>query len=356
MTSEGKRPEISRADQIRQKRQQDSQQRVSTPRQQPSAARSSTSAFTTPNTTYRRTSPYATPNLAGARPVSSARKVHYARGANGVEVRLPALPDVHINWQSASLFIAFALLLTVILLANLTAFQVSSVELKGAARVTGANVIPVVASVSHSIFTLDREKVVDAVANAFPEFSKISLKVGFPNRVILTVSERQPVLAWISGGNTQWIAADGMVMPARGDGGSLAAVTSDVPVPAESLSDSKDNTESASTGTDAAAASTDAAAAAAPVTGPQKTSQQLLQAAISLASQMPSGASLVYDPVAGIGWQDPQGWKVFFGLDLSDLALKENEYQAILARLQSLGVTPSLISVAYVDSPYYRTE
>jgi hypothetical protein len=145
-----------------------------------------------------------------------------------------------------------------------------------------------------------------------------------------------------------------MVMPARGDGGSLIAVTSDVPVPAESLSDSKDDSDS--TSADATTASTDAAAAAATVTGPQMTSQQLLQAAISLASQMPSGASLVYDPVSGIGWQDPQGWKVFFGLDLSDLALKENEYQAILARLQSLGVTPSLISVAYVDSPYYRTE
>jgi len=354
MTSEGKRPELSRADQIRQKRQQESPQRVNTPRQQTSAARPSTSAFTTPNTTYRRTSPYATPNLAGTRPVSSTRKVHYARGANGVEVRLPAMPNVHINWQSASLFIAFALLLTVILLANLTAFQVSSVELKGAARVTGADVVPVVVSVTHSIFTLDREKVVDTVANAFPEFSKISLKVGFPNRVILTVSERQPVLAWISAGNTQWISADGMVMPARGDGGSLIAVTSDVPVPAESLSDSKDDSDS--TSADATTASKDAAAAAATVTGPQMTSQQLLQAAISLASQMPSGASLVYDPVSGIGWQDPQGWKVFFGLDLSDLALKENEYQAILARLQSLGITPSLISVAYVDSPYYRTE
>ena len=352
MTSEGNRSELSRADQLRQKRQQGSQQRVNNARQQ--AAPRSVASAQTPNVTYRRTSPYATPNLAGARPATSTRKVHYARGANGVEIRLPALPAASINWQSASLFIAFALLLVVILFTNLSGFQVAAVELKGANRVTGADVTPAVVAVSHSIFTLDRETVVNAVAAAFPEFSKISLRVSLPNRVILSVSERQPVLAWISGDTTQWIAADGVVMPARGDGGTLLTISSDVAVPAST--DTVDTaTEAESTTTDTQTG-TDATATTAATTGPQIVSQQLLQAAVSLASQMPSGASLVYDPVSGLGWNDPQGWQVFFGLDLSDIALKQNEYQAILARLQSLGITPSLISVAHVDSPYYRTE
>lgn len=352
MTSEENRSELSRADQLRQKRQQTSQQRVNTPRQQ--AAPRSVASVQTPNVTYRRTSPYATPNLAGARPATSTRKVHYARGANGVEIRMPALPAANVNWQSASLYIAFALLLVVILLTNLSGFQVAAVELKGANRVTGADVTPAVVAVSHSIFTLDRETVVKAVAAAFPEFSKISLRVALPNRVVLNVSERQPVLAWISGDTTQWIAADGVVMPARGDGGTLLTISSDVAVPASSPASADQSSASTSDSTDAQA-STDASTTAA-AAGPQIVSQQLLQAAVSLASQMPSGASLVYDPVSGLGWNDPQGWQVYFGLDLSDIALKQSEYQAILARLQSLGITPSLISVAHIDSPYYRTE
>jgi hypothetical protein len=315
-----------------------------------------------PGTTYRRTSPYATPNLGGARPAAPARKLHYARGANGVEVRMPALPSIQFNWQTASIFIAFALLLLVILMTNLDTFHVSTVDLVGAQRVTSADVNPVVVGVTKSIFTLDRSKTVAAVKAAFPEFSAVQLKVALPNRVILNVTERQPILAWVANDQTQWIAADGAVMPARGDGGTLVTITSSVSVPSynpdapvETAGDASTTTSTdTSTDTTAAAAATTAAPTVA--TTPQFVDQQILQAAISLSAQMPSGASLVYDPVSGMGWNDPQGWQVFFGLDLSNIAFKQTEYQAILARLQALGITPSLISVAQVDSPYYRTE
>jgi hypothetical protein len=317
-----------------------------------------------PGTTYRRTSPYATPNLGGTRPAAPARKLHYARGANGVEVRMPALPSIQFNWQTASIFIAFALLLLVLLMTNLDTFHVSTVDLVGAQRVSSTDVTPVVADVTKSIFTLDRSKTVAAVKAAFPEFSAVQLKVALPNRVILNVTERQPILAWVANDQTQWIAADGAVMPARGDGGSLVTITSSVSVPSYNpdapVETASDASTSAGTGTaadtTAAAATATAPTVAAVPAAPQFVDQQILQAAISLSAQMPSGASLVYDPVSGMGWNDPQGWQVFFGLDLSNIAFKQTEYQAILARLQALGITPSLISVAQVDSPYYRTE
>ena len=370
--SEGNRSGQSRSDQLRQKRQQASQERVNSTRQQSiarpqSASRTQTNAprspmsAHTPGTTYRRTSPYATPNLGGVRPAAPARKLHYARGANGVEVRMPALPSIQFNWQTASIIIAFALLLLVLLMTNLDTFHVSTVDLVGAQRVTSADVTPVVAGVTKSIFTLDRSKTVAAVKAAFPEFSAVQLKVALPNRVILNVSERQPILAWVANDQTQWIAADGAVMPARGDGGTLVTITSSVSAPSYNPDAAPKTADDASTtaGTDTATDTTTAAATPAAPTAtaaPQFVDKQILQAAISLSAQMPSGASLVYDPVSGMGWNDPQGWQVFFGLDLSNIAFKQTEYQAILARLQALGITPSLISVAQVDSPYYRTE
>jgi hypothetical protein len=278
---------------------------------------------------------------------TNARKLHYTHSANGVEIRMPALPSVQFNWQTASLFIAFTLLIVVILMATMNTFQVATVKLEGAQRVTAADVTPVVMTSAKSIFTLDRSATVAAITTAFPEFSSVRLSISFPNGVALAVKERQPILAWAANGTTQWIASDGVVMPARGDAGSLLTIQSAVAAPA-----APEESAAADTSTDSTADTSVAAIA----TGPSYIDPQILSAAIAMSAQLPSGASLVYDPVSGMGWQDPAGYSVFFGLDLSNIALKQAEYQSIVQRLQALGITPTLISVANVDSPFYRTE
>jgi hypothetical protein len=344
--SDSSRSGTSRADQLRQKRQQSSQQHSNTVRQQ--AVRSTTVGHAP--STARRTSPYAVPTTSSVRS-TNARKLHYTHSANGVEIRMPALPSVQFNWQTASLFIAFTLLIMVILMATMNTFQVSTVKLAGAQRVTTADVTPVVLTTAKSIFTLDRNDVLNAVKTAFPEFSAIRLSISFPNGVVLTVKERQPILAWSANGSTQWIASDGVVMPTRGDAGSLLTIQSSVAAPAAPAATAADVTTTDATATDAPTATEPAA-----VTGPSYIDPQILSAAIAMSAQLPSGASLVYDPVSGMGWQDPAGYSVFFGLDLSNIALKQAEYQAIIQRLQAQGITPTLISVANVDSPFYRTE
>jgi len=82
----------------------------------------------------------------------------------------------------------------------------------------------------------------------------------------------------------------------------------------------------------------------------------VLNAAIELAGRLPEGATLVYDPTDGMGWIDPRGWKVYFGIDLSDLQVKEAEYQVIVDHLTQQGITPVMISVEFPHAPYYRTE
>jgi len=57
-----------------------------------------------------------------------------------------------------------------------------------------------------------------------------------------------------------------------------------------------------------------------------------------------------------MGWIDPRGWKVYFGIDLSDLQVKEAEYQVIVDHLTQQGITPVMISVEFPHAPYYRTE
>ena len=370
MTSESNHSGTSRANQLRQKRQQNSQAQKNNLRQQPARPLShlrTNPAPTQPkvsrpipqaraNTTVRRTTSYAIPNSYATR-TAPARKLHYARGANGVEVRMPALPSIQFNWQTASAFLAFSLLILVVLLTSLDTFHVSAVQLKGGQRVTAADVQTVVINANHSIFTLDRAKTIAAVQAAFPEFSKIDLKVTLPNTVVLTVSERKPILAWKDNDQIQWIAADGAVMPARGDGGTILTVHAGAAVPV--VGAVSDQSASAAANTSAATPAVSTPVTASPESAPvglQFIDPQILQAAISLSAQLPSGATLIYDPVAGIGWSDPKGWQVYFGSDLSNIAEKQVEYQAIVSRLTNLGIKPSLISVAQIDAPYFRTE
>jgi hypothetical protein len=71
---------------------------------------------------------------------------------------------------------------------------------------------------------------------------------------------------------------------------------------------------------------------------------------------MPADTLLVYDSEHGLGWNDPNGWEVFFGAEDQDMEMKLMVYQALVDRLQSEGIQPALISVEYVHAPYYRME
>jgi len=343
MSPERGNSNLSRAEQIRQKRQSSSQQRVDQVRQQ--AARVTGQNI---GTTVRRSSPYSVPVTRSTR-TTNVRKVHYAQAGNGVEVRLPSLPSVPFSWQMASVFLAVAVLILVILLTTLDTFQVKYVEVTGNTRVAAADIQAVVDNNNRSIFTLDRTRTVNAILTAFPELTDIHLRVSFPNTVVLKVTERQPIMAWNSPESTQWIDTDGVIMPARGDGGSLLSIQSSAAVPvlvtAEDLEAAKKAAENPDAKVDEFAS-------------PRidYIDPQVLQTAISLGAQLPEGASLVYDPISGLGWQDSRGWQVYFGTDLSDIQFKLSEYQAIVERLTALGINPSLVSVEHIDAPYYWME
>ncbi len=342
MSSDRMQPGTSRADQLRQKRQQSSQDRINSARQQ-----FNRSAQSTVHTTTRRTSPYATPSVAGYRPAAT-RKVYYAHAGNGVEIRMPALPMIHMNWQIGAAAIAVVLLAIVLLLTNLDLFQARVVEVNGIQRVTAADVQAVVDNNNRSIFTLDRENTINAIEVAFPELTHIQLRVVFPNKVVLTVQERQPILAWVSGDTTKWISADGVVMPVRGDAGTLPTIQSEAAVPV--TTPIKEVTSVVDFVNQVVDKKVNA-------NNPEETIQHIdpaiLAAAISLSAQMPSGASLIYDPIAGMGFNDPRGWKAYFGVDFSNLQFKQSEYETIVDRLKNLGITPKMISVAFSDAPYY---
>jgi len=280
-----------------------------------------------------------------------ARKKAYHVAANGVETRLPSLPRLHFSWQWISGFMVVVTLTAVMLALTLDVFKVSQVQVEGLQRIQAADILAVVQKNTTSIFTIDRQKVVDEIGLAFPELTNTTLKVDMSGAVLVSASERTPVLAWVAGDNTFWFDAEGVVMTPRGDGGSLLTVRSDSSIP---MTKPVVGIHSAVDFANLVLARKIDPLTPADVIN--NINPQVMKAAIDLNAQLPSGASLVYDPISGMGWQDPRGWKVFFGLDLANIQFKQVEYQAIVESLAAKGINPTVISVAHIDFPYFRTK
>ncbi|MCX6053394.1 MAG: hypothetical protein NTZ74_00480 [Chloroflexi bacterium] len=334
---------LSRSEQLRQKRQP-SARAPGIPAVKP-AARPVQQArvVTSRNSSY-------SPPLRQSVSNTPRRKI-YKVGANGVETRMPSLPVIHFNWQWLSGGLTVVLLVVVLLLANLTAFQIQTVEVQGIKRISSSDIELVLRNIGGSIFTMDRQKAINAITIAFPELTDLKLQVGLTGKIKLSVRERQPVLAWTTGENTIWVDSEGVVMSPRGDAGTLLTLQSADNAP---LSKPVAGPKSA---LDYAMLVLERKTN--PLT-PEETinniDPRVLKAAVDLSAQMPEGATLVYDTISGMGWQDPRGWKVYFGLSLENIQFKQLEYQTIVDRLGQMGISPSTISVEHIDAPYYRTE
>jgi hypothetical protein len=65
---------------------------------------------------------------------------------------------------------------------------------------------------------------------------------------------------------------------------------------------------------------------------------------------------ILYDQEHGLGWNDPEGWQVYFGQDNGDIEMKLVVYKSLVEKLTQEGIFPTMISVDYVHAPYYRVE
>jgi hypothetical protein len=83
---------------------------------------------------------------------------------------------------------------------------------------------------------------------------------------------------------------------------------------------------------------------------------ELVAGILVMRAQAPEGTDLVYDPQYGLGWKDPRGWDIFFGLEGDDIESKLVVYKSIVEKLEANGVTPTLINLEHIHAPYYRLE
>ncbi len=262
------------------------------------------------------------------------RRYQIAMGMPAMRLTTPrmTLPDIRIGDRMLSLFLTLMFALAIYLLLSTPFFRVGAPQVFGNARINSDDLNAALAVTNQPVFTLSPDELATRLRLNYPELDSVQVTLGLPNQVWVSVSERQPVILWQQNQGFTWIDSTGVAFRPRGDvAGLITVVALSVPPSGVAITDD-------------------------PLSPPPFVDPNLVGAIKIFAPSVPAGMPMIYDARSGLGWEDPRGWKVFFGSSPKDVPLKVRVYQALVDTLIGRGVYPALINVAYPDAPYYRME
>jgi cell division septal protein FtsQ len=253
---------------------------------------------------------------------------------------LPVTPDTNLRGISIPRprvgprlfsFLIVALLGAVLYFAfNLPQFRVREAQVTGNQVLSAAEINSALNITGQPVFLLVPSDLETRLRLNYPELSAVYVSVALPNIVSVHVFERKPVIRWEQGGGYTWISEDGVAFRPRGEVVGLISVNA------------------------LSAPPTDGNVSTDPLTPAPFISSEMVQAIEGLAGHVPPGMTILYDASFGLGWNDPRGWRVYFGTKASDVELKMRVYEAMVNSLSQRGIRPALINVTYPTAPYYR--
>lgn len=253
---------------------------------------------------------------------------------------LPVAPDAEMRGISLSRphlgprllsFFAVAILGTALYFAfNLPQFRVTAAQVTGNKMLTPAEINTSLNIAGKPAFLLIPSALEKQLRLSYPELLSAKVDITLPNLVSVQVTERQPVIRWQQGDGYTWVSEDGVAFRPHGDDAGLISVVA-LSAPPTEVNVSSD-----------------------PLTPAPFISAEMVQSLKGLAGHLPQGVPILYDAVSGFGWNDPQGWRVYFGTSARDVELKMRVYESMVASLTQRGIRPALINVTYPAAPYYR--
>ena len=253
---------------------------------------------------------------------------------------LPVAPDTDLRGISISRpslgrrfpsFLIVALLGAALYFAfNLPQFRVTEAQVTGNQILPAAEINSVLNIAGQPIFLLIPSDLESRIRRNFPEFVSVTVTTSLPNVVSINVQERHPIIRWEQGGSYTWISEDGVAFRPRGELPELISVVA-VSAPPIEGNVSPD-----------------------PLTPAPFISFEMVKAIKGFAGHVPPGMQILYDANFGLGWNDPRGWRVYFGTSGNDVELKMRVYESMVNSLTQRGIRPAMINVTYPTAPYYR--
>lgn len=316
------KPTLSRAEEIRRRRAREQAKREK---------QASERAYRPlPPVTARSEARYVAPRQKSRQRNGTRRYNAAVTGSPRARLRIPALPQLRVGMRLASFFLVLILGGALYFAWTTPYFRVSEAQVTGSARLSPAEINAALGIANEPVFLLKPAEIVTRLRLAYPELAGAEVKVQLPNQVEVRVTERQPVIMWQQGNGFTWIDASGVAFRPRGQVDGLIQIIGLATPPGSNITTND------------------------PLDPPPYLAPDLVKAAQLLASNVPAGATLTYDPINGLGWTDSRGWQVYFGSTSKDITLKLSVYQALVASLTARSLTPNFISVVHADAPYYR--
>jgi len=103
-------------------------------------------------------------------------------------------------------------------------FRVSELVIEGANLVEEADARRVMNVVNTNLFRVNARELTARLESEFGVLERASIRCRLPNRLFLSLEEREAVLVWESGGIHWWMGLDGKVLGATEDAGDLVII------------------------------------------------------------------------------------------------------------------------------------
>src|SRR5215207_811425 len=319
--------ETNRAELVRLRRETDSSRRVERAKKEvtrsvtPATARSKQSNAEP----KRRSARYGTTRSTRRRFQNALLPVAPDAEFRGISIARP-----HLGRRLPSFLVALLFGAALYFVFNTPQLRVVEAQVTGNQMLTPAEINSTLEIAGQPSFLLIPSKLEERLRLTYPELLAARVHIALPNLVSVSIAERNPVIHWQQGEGYTWIAEDGVAFRPHGDGQGLISVVALSAPPVEGLVAPDPR-------------------APAPFISPE-----MVQALEGLAGHVPPGVPVLYAAEFGFGWNDPRGWRVYFGTKASDVELKVRVYESLVASLTQRGIQPALINVTYPTAPYYR--
>ena len=311
--------ELTRAEQVRLRRESDNVKRMKR------VVREATRPMPMVTTRAKQTSPASKRKSRR----NTRRRFQIALPVAREDVRPISIPRPRVGMRVFSFLFSAVLGAALYFGYNLPQFRVTQAQIAGNQLLPAEELSAAMNISGQPVFLLKPAELETRLRLNYPELVSVKVTVSLPNVVSVQVTERRPIIRWEQGGGYTWISEDGVAFRPRGEIAELISVIA-VSAPALTLSESD------------------------PLNPTPFISTEMAQALKGLAGHVPPGMSIIYDPIFGFGWNDPRGWRVYFGTSSSDVELKMRVYESMVNSLTQRGIHPALINVTYPTAPYYR--
>jgi cell division septal protein FtsQ len=229
--------------------------------------------------------------------------------------------EIRIGWRWLSAFIIMGLSLVLLLFMQASPFFVHQVEVGGLRHMSANEVFELAEIADLHVFWVDPERVAANVARS-PSLSEVSVQVGWPARVVIRVTEREPALIWEQASIRYWVDVNGQVMMKRKDLPHLLTVVAE-------------------------------GSQLEPLGPNDRVKHDVIAGALQLKGLYPNIDRLVYAESKGLGYDDGRGWRVWFGKGTT-MPNRATVYEALIADLLARGIQPREVNVADLQAVYYR--